>query len=73
MNSQRILGIVLLAVGVIVLLFGLNASDSVTDSVKEGLTGRFTDKTMWYIVGGAALAVAGGAMATLGGGRTRTG
>jgi hypothetical protein len=71
MSSQRILGFVLLAVGVIVLLFGLNASDSVTDTVKEGLTGRFTDKTMWYIVGGAAMAVLGGALTLFGGGRAR--
>jgi hypothetical protein len=72
MNSQRILGVVLLVVGVIVLLFGLNASDSVTDTVKEGFTGRYTDKTMWYIIGGAGLTVAGGALALLGGGRMRS-
>ena len=72
MSSQRILGLVLLVVGVIILLFGLNASDSVTDTVKEGLTGRYTDKTMWYIVGGAALSVAGAGLALFGGGRLRS-
>lgn len=72
MNSQRILGLVLLVVGVTILLFGLNATDSVADNVKEGLTGRFSDKTMWYLLGGAALAVAGGAMTLFGGGRTRS-
>jgi len=60
--SPKVLGIALLVVGVILLAFGLNASDSVTDSVKEGLTGRFTDKTMWYLIGGAVMAVLGGAM-----------
>jgi hypothetical protein len=64
--SPRVLGIVLLALGVILFAFGLNASDSVTDSVKEGLTGRFTDKTMWYLIGGAALVIAGGGWAILG-------
>lgn len=72
MHSQRILGLVLLVVGVILLLFGLNASDSVTDSVKEGLTGRYTDKTMWYIIGGAGLSMGGAALALFGGGRLRS-
>jgi len=72
MNTQRILGLVLLVVGVIILLFGLNASESLTDTVNEGVTGRYTDKTMWYIVGGAALSVAGGALALFGGGRLRS-
>lgn len=72
MNSKRSLGLALLVVGVILLLFGLNASDSVTDTVNEGLTGRYTDKTMWYIVGGAALAVGGAALALFGGGRARS-
>lgn len=68
--TPRILGIVLLVVGLILVAFGLNASDSVRDSVKEGLTGRYTDKTMWYLIGGAALAVLGGGVALMGRGRT---
>jgi len=67
MISARILGLVLLVVGVIILLFGMNASDSVADSVKEGMTGRYTDKTMWYILGGAALSVAGVGLTLFGG------
>lgn len=57
--SQRALGIVLLVVGIAILAFGLNATESVQDSVSEGVTGRFTDKTMWYLIGGGALAVLG--------------
>ena len=71
MNSKRMLGLVLLVVGVVLLLFGVNATESVSDTVSEGLTGRYTDETMWYIVGGAALAVLGGLM-TLFGGRARS-
>ncbi len=69
MNSQRLLGLVFLVAGVVALIFGLNASDSVTDTVSEGLTGRFTDKTMWYIVGGAVLSILGASLAFFGGGR----
>jgi hypothetical protein len=57
--SLRVIGIVLLVLGVILLGFGLNASDSVADSVKEGVTGRYTDRTMGYLIGGAIAAVAG--------------
>jgi hypothetical protein len=72
MNSQRILGLALLVVGVIILVFGLNATESVSDTVSEGLTGRYTDKTMWYIIGGSALALIGGGMTLFGGGRARS-
>jgi uncharacterized protein DUF3185 len=72
MNSQRIIGLALLVVGVVLLLFGLNASDSFNDSVKEGLTGRYTDKTMWYIVGGAGTAALGAALTFFGGRRLRS-
>jgi hypothetical protein len=65
--SNRTLGIVFLVVGVLLVAFGLNSTESVADSVSEGVTGRFTDKTMWYLLGGGALAVAGAAMTFLGG------
>lgn len=66
MSQQRIVGIVLLVLGVVLLLFGLNASDSVGDQVREAVTGRFTDKTMWYIIGGIGLAVVGVLMSFMG-------
>lgn len=69
MNSQRLLGIALLVAGVLLLVFGLNATESVGESVKEGVTGRYTDKTTWFIVGGAAAAIVGGLMTLFGGGR----
>jgi ABC-type Fe3+ transport system permease subunit len=73
MSSQRILGLVLLALGVVLLLFGLNATDSVADSVSEGVTGKYTDETMWYLIGGGVLIVVGGAIAFLkSGGGART-
>jgi hypothetical protein len=68
--SPRILGIMLLVAGLALLAFGLNATDSVTDTVKEGVTGRYTDKTMWYLIGGGALAVGGAVLAMRGGGKS---
>lgn len=57
--STKIIGLVLLVVGVILLVFGWNASQSIADQVTETFTGRFTDETMWYIILGAASVVAG--------------
>lgn len=62
MDLQRTLGIVLLVVGTAFLVFGLIATESLTESVSEGLTGRFTDKTTWYLVGGLAAVVGGAAL-----------
>jgi len=64
--SSRVLGIILLVVGILLVAFGLNASESVSDSISEGFTGRFTDKTMWYLIGGAALAIGGATMVFVG-------
>ena len=59
MPPQRILGVVLLIVGVILLVMGMNASHSVADQVSNTFTGRFTRETMWYIIGGGAAGLLG--------------
>jgi drug/metabolite transporter (DMT)-like permease len=61
--SPKLLGIILLVVGVILLVFGWNASQSLGDQVTETITGRFTDETMWFIIGGAVAVVVGGFLA----------
>jgi uncharacterized membrane protein len=71
MNISRIIGLVLLAVGVTLLIFGLNASQSVSERVVEGFTGHFTNQTMWFIIGGIA-AIVGGAALAFWGGRSAT-
>jgi Protein of unknown function (DUF3185) len=69
MASQRVFGLVVLVLGLVIFFMGINATHSVADTVKEGVTGKFTDSTTWYILSGAALAVIGGAVAFFGGGR----
>lgn len=59
MAPQRILAIVLLVVGVALFIVGLSASDSVADQLSRTFTGRFTEGTMWYILGGLTCAVVG--------------
>jgi uncharacterized membrane protein len=71
MSTQRILGIVLLVVGVAVLIYGMNASHSLADRVSDTFTGRFTEATTWYIIGGAASGLLGLLLVAFGGGRNR--
>ena len=54
------------------LIFGLNATDSFSEKVTEGVTGKYTDETTWFILGGIALSLVGGALVLVGGGRTRS-
>lgn len=72
MNLKLITGIILMLVGVILFVVGINASDSVADRLSNFFTGRFTDTTVWYMVGGAATAVAGLMLAILGSRRVTT-
>ena len=72
MNPQRIFGLLLLVVGLVLLFFGRNATDSVADTLSEGFTGKYTDKTMWYIVGGAAMGLVGLGLLIAGRGRIRS-
>lgn len=64
MAGRQVAGLVLLVVGVILLYFGWQSSQSPGDQLTEALTGRFTDETMWYIISGVA-ALAAGAFLTL--------
>lgn len=59
MNLQRIVGVVLLVLGVILLSVGMSASQSLADQVSNTFTGRFTQATTWYIIGGIASALLG--------------
>lgn len=59
MNQKALLGIALLAGGLILLYFGYNASESVAEGVTEAVTGRYSDETMFYLIGGAVAAIVG--------------
>lgn len=59
MSGMKIVGVVLLVLGAILLYFGFNATDSIGEQVVEGVTGRYTDQTMWYLIGGGIAGVLG--------------
>ncbi len=64
-KPSRIIGVGFLVVGSILLYFGLRATDSIGGSIREGLTGRFSDKTTWCVAGGAVITVVGAGMAVI--------
>jgi hypothetical protein len=56
----KIPAIALLIVGVILLVYGLNASNSFSSSVSQAVSGTPTDKSIWLIAVGVIGIVAGG-------------
>jgi len=68
MTPQRIIGLILLIVGIGLLIVGMNASHSLTDQVSNTFSGHFTDQTTWYILGGIALGAVGAVMLVISGG-----
>lgn len=58
---NKITSLSLFVVGVVLLIFGLNASDSITSTVSETVTGAPTDKSIWLIVLGIIALLSGGA------------
>lgn len=59
MNNAKLIGVALLALGLVLLYFGLSAADSPTEEIGEALTGKYSDNTMMYLVGGGVAAIAG--------------
>ena len=53
------IGIGLAVVGVVLLIMGINASESLASEISEFFTGNPTDKAVWMIVGGVGCLVAG--------------
>ena len=56
---NRAISIALLAIGIILIVYGINANDSVSSDVSRFFTGSPTDRTLWLLIGGVAAAVVG--------------
>ncbi len=54
---NRTISIAILAGGIILLIFGINAYDSTSSDISRFFTGSATDKAMWMLLGGVALTV----------------
>jgi hypothetical protein len=59
---NRLISLILLVGGIILIIYGIQASDSIGSEFSRLFTGSPTDKTLWLLIGGcvAALVGAGG-------------
>ncbi len=49
----------LLVVGIVLLIYGVSAADSIGSTFSRLFTGAPTDKTIWFLVGGGIAAAVG--------------
>ena len=63
---NNIIGLAIFALGVVLLIFGFNESHSFSSDVSRTFTGNPTDRSIWFLVGGAAAVIVGLFMAVRG-------
>ena len=56
---NKILSVAILAGGVVLIIFGINATNSFSSDVSRFFTGSPTDKAVWMLIGGIVAAVVG--------------
>ena len=56
---NKAISLAVLAGGILLLIFGINAYDSTSSDVSRFITGSATDKSIWMLVGGVAVTVLG--------------
>ena len=56
---NKIVSIALLVAGVVLIIFGIQATNSFSSDVSRFFTGSPTDKAVWMLIGGAVAVVAG--------------
>ncbi|MGA2866772.1 MAG: DUF3185 family protein [Verrucomicrobiota bacterium] len=60
---NKIISLALLAGGIVLIVIGINATNSFSSDVSRFFTGSPTDKAVWMLIGGIVAAVVG--LATL--------
>jgi hypothetical protein len=60
---RLVMGVALAVLGVVLVIFGLDANDSVGSRLSKLFTGSPTDKTIWLLVGGTLAVITGMALA----------
>jgi succinate dehydrogenase/fumarate reductase cytochrome b subunit len=56
---NKIFSIVLLVAGVVLIIYGINASHSIVSDFSRLFTGSPTDKSIWLLIGGIVAAAIG--------------
>lgn len=66
MTMHRVIGGVVLAIGLLLLWFAYNATQAPAEELSNTITGRYSNETMWYFAVGIAAAVGGALLAVFG-------
>jgi len=69
---NKIVSLALLAGGVVLIVLGVQATNSFSSDISRFFTGSPTDKAVWMLIGGAVAAVAGLVGLTMAGRRGQT-
>ena len=64
------IGLALIVVGVVLVVYGIDASNSASSTVSRAFTGSPTNRTLWLLLGGVAAAIVGAVMAFRPSGKT---
>ncbi len=56
---NKIIFLLLLVGGIVLLVLGVMASDSISSDFSRLFTGKPTDKTVWMLIGGGVATIAG--------------
>jgi len=59
MGMNRVVSVALLAAGVVLIILGINASNSFSSDVSRFFTGSPTDKSIWLLIGGIVACLVG--------------
>jgi hypothetical protein len=55
----KVISLALLVAGIALVIFGISAAHSLGSDISRFFTGSPTDKAIWMLIGGAALAIVG--------------
>lgn len=56
---NKLVSLILLVGGIVLIVFGVSASDSIGSDISRLFTGAPTDKAVWMLIAGVAATVAG--------------
>ncbi len=56
---NKTIGLALLIGGIVLMIFGINASESLASDISRTFTGAPTDKSLGLLIGGVVMAVVG--------------
>jgi len=61
-HMNKAIGLALLVAGIVLVVYGVDASNSVSSNISRTFSGSPTNKTMWLLIGGIVASIVGAAL-----------